>query len=165
MTTATTLHPQIAALVGELRATQKFFNTSSACLEEADSTFAPVDGMLTTAQQILHVASSVEWFVEGAFSPDGFALEEPAEFKAAMAAMTSVEEGRAALNAAFDRAVEILSSKTPEELAEPLPEGPVMGGQPRSAVVGGIVDHTAHHRGALTVYARLRGHTPAMPYI
>jgi uncharacterized damage-inducible protein DinB len=47
----------------------------------------------------------------------------------------------------------------------PLPPGPVMGGMPRMAIVGAIQDHTAHHRGALTVYSRLCGHTPAMPYM
>ena len=31
-------------------------------------------------------------------------------------------------------------------------------------IVAAMADHTSHHRGALTVYARLRGKTPAMPY-
>jgi uncharacterized damage-inducible protein DinB len=39
-----------------------------------------------------------------------------------------------------------------------------MGGMPRESIIGGIVDHTAHHRGALSVYARLVGREPAMPY-
>ena len=39
-----------------------------------------------------------------------------------------------------------------------------MKGAPRAAVVGPIVDHTAHHRGALTVYARLLGKVAPMPY-
>jgi uncharacterized damage-inducible protein DinB len=41
----------------------------------------------------------------------------------------------------------------------------VMGGAPRYAVISAIEDHTAHHRGALTVYSRLRGHVPTMPYM
>lgn len=28
-----------------------------------------------------------------------------------------------------------------------------------------ILEHTAHHRGVLTVHSRLCGHTPAMPYM
>jgi uncharacterized damage-inducible protein DinB len=32
------------------------------------------------------------------------------------------------------------------------------------AIFGAITDHTAHHRGALTVYARLAGAVPPMPY-
>jgi len=31
-------------------------------------------------------------------------------------------------------------------------------------VINAIVDHTAHHRGALSVYARLPGKVPMMPY-
>jgi uncharacterized damage-inducible protein DinB len=51
------------------------------------------------------------------------------------------------------------------DLLTPLPEGPIMGGVPRIAIFGAIVDHTAHHRGALTVYARLQGVVPPMPYM
>jgi uncharacterized damage-inducible protein DinB len=46
-----------------------------------------------------------------------------------------------------------------------LPKDGVMGGAPRIAIVGAIADHTAHHRGALTVYARLLGVVPPMPYM
>ena len=45
-----------------------------------------------------------------------------------------------------------------------MPEGPVMGGQPGSEVVRAMIEHTAHHRGALTVYSRLLGKVPPMPY-
>ena len=34
-----------------------------------------------------------------------------------------------------------------------------------SVVVSAITDHTAHHRGALTVYARVSGLVPPMPYM
>ena len=33
------------------------------------------------------------------------------------------------------------------------------------AIFSGITDHTAHHRGALTVYARVQGIVPPMPYM
>ncbi len=36
---------------------------------------------------------------------------------------------------------------------------------PRFAIFSAITDHTAHHRGALTVYARLKGIVPPMPYM
>jgi hypothetical protein len=39
-----------------------------------------------------------------------------------------------------------------------------MGGAPRASIIDGLTDHTAHHRGSLAVYARLRGKTPPMPY-
>ena len=40
-----------------------------------------------------------------------------------------------------------------------------IGGIPRIAIIGSITDHTAHHRGALSVYARLNGVVPPMPYM
>jgi uncharacterized damage-inducible protein DinB len=57
-----------------------------------------------------------------------------------------------------------LAAKSDADLLAPIADGPVMGGGPRMAIVSGITDHTAHHRGALTVYARLAGATPPMPY-
>ena len=43
--------------------------------------------------------------------------------------------------------------------------GQIMGGAPRMAVISAITDHTAHHRGALTVYARMNTIVPPMPYM
>ena len=37
-------------------------------------------------------------------------------------------------------------------------------GAPKLVIVNVIKDHTAHHRGALSVYVRLLGKTPTMPY-
>jgi hypothetical protein len=56
-----------------------------------------------------------------------------------------------------------VASLSDAELLEALPEGPIMGGAPRMAIFGAITDHTAHPRGALTVYARLNGIAPPMP--
>jgi uncharacterized damage-inducible protein DinB len=39
-----------------------------------------------------------------------------------------------------------------------------MGGMPIYSIVSALVDHTAHHRGALTTYARANGIVPADPY-
>ncbi|MDY7095670.1 MAG: DinB family protein [Acidobacteriota bacterium] len=150
-------------LIGELRSAQQFFNKSSACLREEDSQFAPAEGMMTVAQQVAHVAFTVDWFVEGAFRPEGFDMNFEEHIRQ-LQAVTSLAEARAMVAASFERAVKTIESKSAEELAAPLPEGPVMGGLPKGAICGGISDHTAHHRGALTVYARLCGHVPEMPY-
>lgn len=150
-------------LIGQLRSAQQFFNKSSACLREEDSSFAPVEGMMTAAQQVAHVAYTVDWFVEGAFRPEGFDMDFERHISQ-LQEITSLAEARAMVDAAFERAVKTLEAKSAEELVAPLPEGPVMGGMPKGAICGGISDHTAHHRGALTVYARLCGHVPEMPY-
>ncbi len=77
----------------------------------------------------------------------------------------SLKEARQWVERSFARAVETLESKSAEELNQPLPSGPVMGGQPCRDIFWSMIEHTAHHRGALTVYSRLRGHVPAMPYM
>ena len=68
--------------------------------------------------------------------------------------MTSLAAARQMLETAYANAIGFLRSRSPEDLARPLPPGPVMGGQPLSDIVWGMVEHTAHHRGALTVYTR-----------
>lgn len=147
----------------QILASKEFFDRSTSMLEEHDSNFRPRDEMMTAAQQVAHTAQTLEWFLDGAVKPGGFDLNFEEQGKA-LAAVTSLTAARQRLNAAFTRAAEFLRSRTPEELAQPLPAGPVMGGQPVSDIVWTMVDHTAHHRSALTVYARLLGKVPPMPY-
>jgi len=146
-----------------LRSIRECFERSTSCLEEADSAFAPRPGMFTAAQQVAHAAQAVEWFVEGAFRPEGFSIDFGA-MDTRVRKVTSLAEARSWLARAFDRAAEAFGSRGLDELAAPLPPGPIMGGAPRSNVIAAISDHTAHHRGALTVYARLLDRVPAMPY-
>jgi uncharacterized damage-inducible protein DinB len=144
-------------------ASRDFFNRSTSVLEESDSQFRPRDGMMTVAQHVAHAAQTIEWFVDGATRPEGFDLhfEEQAR---ALAEVRSLKEARHRLENAFLQAADFLRSKTPEELARPLPPGPIMGGRPVFEVIGAMVEHTAHHRGALAVYTRLLGKVPPMPY-
>ncbi len=147
----------------ELRVTQEFFNRATEVLTEEDRDFAPAEGMMTTAQHFEHVAGTLDWFVEGAFRPEGFDLD----FENAPAPVpkgTPLADVRKQVASAFDRARRAFEGRSGADLAVALPPGPVLGGQPRWAVIGGIVDHTAHHRGALGVYARLCGKVPTMPY-
>lgn len=150
--------------VGELAAAREFFNRSTANLTEAHSHFSPAAGMMTAAQQVAHAAQSIDWFVQGAFRPEGFDTDFETQAAAYMA-VTSLTEARAWFERAVAAASTTLGGKSDGELLAPLPEGPIMGGMPRLAIVSGITDHTAHHRGALTVYARLSGVVPPMPYM
>jgi uncharacterized damage-inducible protein DinB len=152
------------ALAKELEGTKEYFDRSTKCLTEEHAGFQPAAGMLTAAQQVAHVAQTVDWFLEGAFRPEGFDLDFEAHMKA-VAAVTSLKAAREWAERAFAAAIDKIGSCTAEELTTPIAPGMVMGGAPRAAIVGGIVDHTAHHRGALTVYSRLQGITPAMPYM
>jgi len=148
---------------GILRVCKAFFDRSTAALEESDSSFAPLPGMYTAAQHVAHVAQTVDWFLHGAFSGEGFDLDFEKHDRE-VRAVISLDAARAWLDRSVERACARLAEATPAEMAAALPEGPVMGGEPRSAVLAAITDHTAHHRGALTVYTRLCGKTPAMPY-
>jgi len=147
----------------QLLASQDFFNRSTRVLEEADSQFAPHEGMMTVAQQVAHAAQTLDWFLQGATRPEGFDFDFAAHAKE-VAAVTSLAAARAWLDRAYANAVAFLRSQSAEELARPLPAGPVLGGQPLSDIVWGMVEHSAHHRGALTVYSRALGKVPVMPY-
>jgi len=148
----------------QLLASQNFFNRSTRVLEEADSQFAPHEGMMTVAQQVAHAAQTLDWFIQGATRPEGFDLDFAAHSKE-VAAVTSLAAAREWLSKSYANAVQYLRSLGPAELARPLPPGPVMGGQPVSEIVWAMVEHTAHHRGALTVYSRALGKVPVMPYM
>ncbi len=150
--------------VGELAAAREFFNRSTANLTEAHSSYAPAAGMMTAAQQIAHAAQTIDWFVEGAFRPEGFDLNFEEHAKACLA-VASLTDARAWFERAVAAASATLGDKSDADLLTPMPPGPVMGGMPRIAIVSGITDHTAHHRGALTVYARLNNVVPPMPYM
>jgi uncharacterized damage-inducible protein DinB len=119
--------------------------------------------MMTVAQQVAHTAQTLDWFIEGASRPEGFDLDFEKHAKA-LAAVTSLAAARQMLEAAYANAIRFIRPLSPQDLARPLPPGPVMGGQPISDIVWAMVEHTAHHRGALTVYSRLLGKVPPMPY-
>ena len=146
-----------------LRETKEYFDRSTRALEEKDSGFAPNPGIFTAAQQVAHVAQTVDWFLEGAFGK-GFDMNFEGHLKQ-VENVRSLKEARAWLDRSFAKAIDTIGSKSAAELSAPMQAGPVMGGEPRAEIVPGIVDHTAHHRGALSIYARQLGKVPPMPYM
>jgi uncharacterized damage-inducible protein DinB len=148
----------------ELDSAREFFDRSTRNLAEEHSTFSPAPEMMTTAQQVAHVAKTIEWFMEGAFRPEGFDLNFEEQAKVVMGC-TSLATARAWFEKAVGAAKSTVAAKSDADLLTPLPPGPIMGGVPRFAIFSAITDHTAHHRGALTVYARLNGIVPPMPYM
>ena len=150
-------------LIGIMKGAADFFNRSTNCLEESDAAFAPKEGMFSVVHHVAHVAQTLDWFFAGAFDPNGFDLNLE-KHEQEVRHCTSLSAARQWFDKSINQAVEMVASKSEEEWRAPLPEGPVMGGLPRYSIIGAISDHTAHHRGALTVYSRLLGKTPAMPY-
>jgi uncharacterized damage-inducible protein DinB len=155
--------PQQYDFAQQLLASKDFFDRSTRVLEEADSGFRPREGMMTVAQQVAHAAQTLDWFVEGASSADGFDLDFEKHAKA-VENITSLAAAREWMEKAYANAIQFLRSRSAEDLSQPLAPGPVMGGQPVSDIVWAMVEHTAHHRGALTVYSRELGKVPPMPY-
>ena len=149
-------------LVQQLKTTQKYFKTTLSVLEAGDEGFAPAPGTYTVAGQVAHAADSVDWFMEGAFG-DGWDLDFEASIAKAKA-VTSLKEATEWFDRAFANAITTIQGQSDESLLAPITDKAIMGGAPRLAVVSGIVDHTAHHRGSLAVYARLVGKVPVMPY-
>lgn len=156
-------NPQHYDFAKQLLTSKEFFERSTSVLDEADSGFRPQEGMMTVAQQVAHTAQTLDWFIDGASRSEGFDLDFQKHAQA-VAAVTSLAAARRMLATAYANAVQFLRSRSPEDLAQPLPPGPVMGGEPISEIVWAMVEHTAHHRGALTVYSRQLGKVPPMPY-
>ncbi len=149
-------------LVKELESTQKFFKTTLSVFEPDDAGYAPDPELYTVAGHVAHAADSVDWFIEGAFG-NGWDMEFEATIAKAKA-VTSLEEATVWLDRAFADAIKVVGQASDQQLFEPIPDTRIMEGAPRAAVVSGITDHTAHHRGSLAVYARLIGKVPPMPY-
>lgn len=147
----------------QLLASKDFFERSTRVLEESDSQYRPQEGMMTVAQQVAHTAQTLDWFIDGVSRPEGFDLNFEEHAKA-LGAVTSLAAAKQSLETAYSRAIQFIRSQGAGGLAKPLPAGPIMGGQPMSNIVWAMVEHTAHHRGALTVYSRMLGKVPPMPY-
>jgi uncharacterized damage-inducible protein DinB len=154
---------QAPDFASQLLTSKEFFERSTRVLDESDSQFRPQDGMMTVAQQVAHTAQTIDWFIEGASRPEGFDLDFEKHAKALMG-VTSLAAARQMLQTAYANAVNFIRARSPEQLGRPLAPGPIMGGQPISEIVWAMIEHTAHHRGALTVYSRLLGKVPPMPY-
>ena len=149
-------------LVAELAMSRGFFKKTLETFTEEDSGFAPQPGLFTVAGHVAHAAGTVDWFVDGAFG-EGWDMDFEAHLREAHA-VTSLADAVAWLDRAYERAIDIIGSSSDEQLSAPIKDPRIMRGQPHGAIVNGITDHSAHHRGALTVYARLLGKEPIMPY-
>ncbi|WP_419942467.1 DinB family protein [Candidatus Palauibacter sp.] len=149
-------------LAADLSMSVKLFKKTLETFDEDDSGFAPQPGLFTVAGHVAHAAGTVDWFVDGVFG-EGWDMDFEGHLQEAHAT-TSLADGMTWLDHAYERAIEVIGSASDDELNEPIGDPRIMAGQPRGAIVNGITDHTAHHRGALTVYARLLGKVPVMPY-
>lgn len=148
--------------VSQLKQVAKYFKTTLSTFDEQDSSFSPQPELFTVAAHVAHAAGTVDWFIEGAFG-SGWDMDFDRHVAEAKE-VTSLAAATELLEKALANARKVVGGASDEELVAPIPNDTLMGGAPRAAVVFGIADHTAHHRGALSVYARLIGKEPVMPY-
>lgn len=146
-----------------LKNVQDYFDRSTRPLGEEHSGFTAQEGLFTVAGHVAHVAQTIDWFFEGAFGSEWSMDFETMDRQ--VRGVRSLEAAREWFAQSVEKAVEIAGSHSADEWAAPFPPNPIMGEVPRNSIISAIVDHTAHHRGALTVYQRLLGLTPPMPYM
>ncbi len=149
-------------LAGLVRQSQKHLYSIVDQFSEEHGDFAPTPDMFTVKAQFRHIAQTVDWLREGAWG-SGFDMDFEKHAKDACAECTFAE-ARQELDDAFDRLYNLLEPMNEAEAHAPMADNPIFGPLPRSMVIGGVTDHCAHHRGALTVYLRLNGITPNMVY-
>ena len=149
-------------LIEQLKTQEKFFLNTINCLSEDDSNFKPNDEMYTVAQHVGHAAETVDWFLQGAFGDKGFDMDFD-NYMERMKKHISFDDSVKYFKEATAKGIEKIKEVPSAELVSPI-TAKIMTGAPKMAVVGAIVDHTAHHRGALAVYARLMDKKPRMPY-
>lgn len=150
-------------LINKIDSTEAFFEKTLSAAQEEHGKFCPKEGMFTLAQQVAHVAQTVEWFVEGMFAKTGFDTEfDPLEAK--VREVSSLKDAKKWLKEAFEKARDVIEKSDDDQLKDRIAPGPIMGGVPRYIAIGAMSDHTAHHRGSIAVYLRLLGVEPEMPY-
>ncbi len=149
-------------LIYELQNSLKFFLTVVSGFHESDSDYAPQTGVYTVAAQIEHAALTVEWFIDGAFG-SGFNMDFEEHDRTAREAK-SISQSVDHLKKTFAKLVMLIETNDLAVFQESLPEGSPMEG-PKYGVLFGVIDHTAHHRGALSQYLRSMGKVPPMPYM
>ena len=160
--------PEIIAIdlrqeaLAEINATEKFFDRTCRVLEEGDSLFRATPATMTVASHVAHVAQVVDWFREGSLH-DRWNLDFESQVDVTNGVI-SLAAAQAWLADAFARFRVDLAATSDERLAEPMADNPILQTRPRFHGAGAVVDHCAHHRGALAVYARLLGREPLMPY-
>lgn len=169
-----------------------FFLRATAVFDEQDADFRPAAGMLSVVEHIHHATAALELFVSQYFGrfghtkriehhsfrqgrrwlsalPElGFAdvswLEQAATYQAAVERET-LSQALTALSQTFEYVATLFARLDLVQLQQPLGENPVMPAYFTGFDVAEFMfDHTAHHRGALSQYARLLGHEPKIPY-
>lgn len=166
----------------QIQKQKEWFNRVISCFSEEDAAFRPREGMLSVAGQINHVTNGLEIFLAGVIlefdrlkSRTWSSRRRGAVWpswdmewsKNSNSDPVQTDESLAgavqAFNETIDMVAEVFAGLSEQELIKPLAPNPMRVLTPQR-IVNGICDHSAHHRGALSQYARLLGKDPKLPY-
>lgn len=162
---------------------REFFRRALSCFSEADAGYRPRPDMLSVVGHIHHTTASIELMLSGIlrafprFADRRYASRRPgmdwqdwgmewvqrANRDNVLADLTLATALRA-FDETMDIVGEVFGALTAEELQQPLADNPMRLPSAFAVLYFGIFDHTAHHRGALSQYARLLGKEPRIPY-
>ncbi|WP_164017602.1 DinB family protein [Pyxidicoccus trucidator] len=182
--------PELESAV-RIRAHKQFFRRTLQAFQDQDAAFQPRPGMLSVAGHVHHVTAGLELFLAGVFpamerfqgrewksrrgegqvwlglGPGFTSMEWTKVSNENLSGGSDAESPLAFALRAFDEtmdlAAELYGQLSREELLLPLPENPIRLRTPQEALEI-MIDHTAHHRGALAQYARLLDREPKIPY-
>lgn len=148
-----------------LKCTEEYLNRATAPLDESDASFIPAEGMISAAAQLAHIALTVDWFLDAAFRKREWDFNFEQHMTDACGYKT-LKDARARVTKAFSDARKTVEGLSEEQLNELFPADDfAFANTPRACIFPAIMEHTAHHRGALSVYMRLRGKVPKLPYM
>ncbi len=150
---ATTAFAQIdikATIVKHLKISRDFSLKVAEQMPEADYGFKLTPAQMSFAEQMVHLASSGEYFLSPMLGT------QPHEAKPASMKKADVI---AFMKTSFDTTIDQVSKLTPAQLAKTY-QGE--GGQETGfELLLGLLDHTTHHRASAEMYLRAKGIKPA----
>lgn len=127
--------------------------------DDADMTLRPASGSMSTAEQVNQIISSdnfLKVLAEGE-SVDRKAFERSFSINTVRDAIMALRQ----MVVEVTTALELCPQETWDEVVEPFgPEYKMSRGQ----LAYLMLDHESHHRGQLTVYARVAGKVPPLIY-
>ncbi len=128
-------------------------------LDDADMSLRPGPGSMSTAEQVNQIVSSnnfLKLLAEGSVV-DRHGFERSFKINTVADALAAIRQ----MVAEVTTALELCPQETWDEVVEPFGPGFRMT---RGQLAYMMLDHESHHRGQLTVYARIAGKVPPLLY-
>ncbi len=138
-----------ADVLKHLKTSRDFTVKVAEAMPENDYDFKLTPPQMSFAQQMVHLASGLDYFLAA------FSGEKPNPPKPASLRKSDVI---AFIKSQYDKAINTVSNLTPEQISKTYksPEGSETGAD----LLLGVLDHSTHHRASAEMYLRAKGITP-----